>query len=67
MLRWSLGFLIVALSAAIIGFGGIATEYAAFSRTVFLVFISLFTITLGLSACNSQQAETERDDELTSD
>lgn len=46
MLRWSLVFLIVALIAAMFGFGVVAgTSYAA-AKILFFVFLVLFVISL---------------------
>lgn len=46
MLRWALGFLVVALVAAMLGFTNVAgTSYAA-AKIVFFVFLVLFAITI---------------------
>jgi uncharacterized membrane protein YtjA (UPF0391 family) len=42
MLRWALGFLIVAILAAICGFGGIAGAATDIARLLFFVFLVLF-------------------------
>jgi uncharacterized membrane protein YtjA (UPF0391 family) len=39
MLRWSVTFLVIALIAAVLGFGGIAGEAAWFAKVLFLVFL----------------------------
>lgn len=51
MLRWSAAFLIIALVAAIFGFGGIALAAAGIGKILFFVFLILFLISLisGLS------------------
>jgi uncharacterized membrane protein YtjA (UPF0391 family) len=46
MLRWSLIFLIVALVAAALGFGGIAAAAAGIAKVLFYIFLVLFLITL---------------------
>jgi uncharacterized membrane protein YtjA (UPF0391 family) len=44
MLGWALTFLIVALVAAVLGFGGIATFAVEIAKIVFFVAIVLFVI-----------------------
>jgi uncharacterized membrane protein YtjA (UPF0391 family) len=46
MLRWALGFLIVALVAAFMGFGGVASTSMQIAKTLFYVFLIFFLITL---------------------
>jgi uncharacterized membrane protein YtjA (UPF0391 family) len=46
MLRWSLTFLIVALVAALFGFGVIASVAADVAKILFFVFLVLFLVTL---------------------
>jgi len=46
MLRWALGFLIVAIIAAIFGYGGIATGAADVARVLFFVFLVVFFVSL---------------------
>lgn len=46
MLRWSLGFFIIAIIAAVIGFGGIAAGAAYIGKLLFFIFIVLFLISL---------------------
>jgi uncharacterized membrane protein YtjA (UPF0391 family) len=52
MLRWALGFLIVAIIAAVLGFGGIASASAGIAKVLFFIFLVGFVITLviGLAA-----------------
>lgn len=45
MLRWAIIFLVIALVAAIFGFGGIAAFSVDAARLLFVVFIVLFVIT----------------------
>ena len=46
MLRWALIFFIVAIVAAVFGFGGIAVAATEFARILFFVFLVLFLISL---------------------
>ena len=46
MLRWTVTFLIIALVAAIFGFGGIAAGAAAIAKVLFFIFLVLFIIGL---------------------
>jgi uncharacterized membrane protein YtjA (UPF0391 family) len=46
MLRWALAFFIVALIAALFGFGGIAVAAAGIAKILFFIFIVLFLLAL---------------------
>ncbi|MEE4189526.1 MAG: DUF1328 domain-containing protein [Roseobacter sp.] len=46
MLGWAFIFLVIALIAAVFGFGGIATASAGIAQILFFVFIVLFAIAL---------------------
>jgi len=46
MLRYALGFFIVALIAAVFGFKGIAVAAAGIAKLLFFLFIILFAISL---------------------
>jgi uncharacterized membrane protein YtjA (UPF0391 family) len=46
MLRWTLVFLVVALVAAALGFGGIAADSAYIARILFFIFLVLFLVSL---------------------
>ena len=46
MLRWALTFFIVAIIAAVFGFGGIAAGAAGIAKILFFVFIVLFLLSL---------------------
>lgn len=48
MLRWALGFLIVAIVAAMLGFGGVAEATAGIAKVLFFVFLAGFVIMLGI-------------------
>jgi uncharacterized membrane protein YtjA (UPF0391 family) len=46
MLSWALTFFLIALAAAILGFGGIALAAAAIARICFFIFLVLFVVSL---------------------
>jgi uncharacterized membrane protein YtjA (UPF0391 family) len=46
MLYWALTFFLVALVAAILGFGGIAIAAAGIAKLLFFIFLVLFIISL---------------------
>ena len=46
MLNWALTFLVIALIAAVFGFGGIAVESAWIAKVLFVVFLVLFLVSL---------------------
>jgi uncharacterized membrane protein YtjA (UPF0391 family) len=46
MLRWSVIFFIVAIIAAIFGFGGIAEGAADIAKVLFFIFLALFVIAI---------------------
>ncbi|MBL0357628.1 MAG: DUF1328 domain-containing protein [Chitinophagaceae bacterium] len=46
MLRWSAGFLFIAIIAAIFGFGSIAAGAAIFAKILFFIFLVLFVLSL---------------------
>ncbi len=46
MLRWALTFLIVALIAAVLGFGGIAGFSMEIARILFVAFVVLFLVSV---------------------
>jgi uncharacterized membrane protein YtjA (UPF0391 family) len=46
MLNWALTFLIVAIIAAVLGFGGIAGDAAWIAHALFVVFLVLFLVSL---------------------
>jgi uncharacterized membrane protein YtjA (UPF0391 family) len=46
MLRYALGFFIVALIAAVFGFTGIAVAAAGIAKLLFFVFVILFVLSL---------------------
>ena len=46
MLRWALIFLVIAIIAAIFGFGGVAGTAVGIAKILFYVFIAIFVISL---------------------
>ena len=50
MLRWTVTFLIIALVAAVFGFGGIAAGAATIAKTLFFIFLVLFVLSLVFGA-----------------
>ena len=44
MLRWSIGFLVLALIAGLLGFGGVAEASVDIAKLLFFVFGALFLI-----------------------
>lgn len=46
MLRWSVIFFVIAIIAAIFGFGGIAEGAASIAKVLFFIFLVLFVITI---------------------
>lgn len=46
MLSWALTFLVIAIIAAIFGFGGIASTASGIAQILFVIFLGLFLISL---------------------
>ncbi len=46
MLRWALIFLVIALVAALFGWGGIADAAAGIAQVLFFIFVVLFVLAL---------------------
>jgi uncharacterized membrane protein YtjA (UPF0391 family) len=46
MLSWALTFFIVAIIAAVFGFGGISTSAAGIAQVLFFVFVIVFLVSL---------------------
>lgn len=46
MIRWAIGFFVVALLAALLGFSGVAVAFAGIAKILFYIFVVLFVITL---------------------
>jgi uncharacterized membrane protein YtjA (UPF0391 family) len=58
MLRWSLIFLVVAIVAALLGFGGIAGSAMDIARILFFVFLVLFLISLLIGLISGRRPPT---------
>ena len=54
MLGWALTFLVVALIAAALGFGGIAGASVGIAKILFFVFIALFVLAMIARALRGQ-------------
>jgi uncharacterized membrane protein YtjA (UPF0391 family) len=50
MLGWAVAFLVIALIAGVLGFGGIASASAGIAQTLFFVFVALFVVALVANA-----------------
>jgi len=46
MLRWALGFFVIALVAALLGFTGLAVASAGIAKIIFFIFLILFVVSL---------------------
>jgi uncharacterized membrane protein YtjA (UPF0391 family) len=46
MLYWALVFLVIALVAGLLGFGGVATAASGIAQVLFFVFVVVFVIAL---------------------
>jgi uncharacterized membrane protein YtjA (UPF0391 family) len=46
MLYWAVVFFVVALIAAVFGFGGIATASAGIAQILFFIFLALFVVAM---------------------
>jgi uncharacterized membrane protein YtjA (UPF0391 family) len=46
MLRWALAFAILALVAGVLGFGGLAGDFAYIAKILLFVFLVLFIVSL---------------------
>lgn len=49
MLKWAIGFFIIALVAGVFGFGGIASASAGMAKILFVIFLVLFVVSLVVS------------------
>jgi uncharacterized membrane protein YtjA (UPF0391 family) len=54
MLRWAVLFLVIALIAALFGFGGVAGTSIVAAKILFFVFLVLFVVSLILGDRRSQ-------------
>lgn len=58
MLYWALVFFIVAIVAALFGFGGIASGAASIAKVLFFLFVVLFVISLIVGLVRGRGART---------
>lgn len=56
MLGWAIAFFIIALIAALFGFGGIASGAASIAQILFFIFVVLFVISLILGLVRGRSA-----------
>jgi uncharacterized membrane protein YtjA (UPF0391 family) len=55
MLRWSAVFLVIAIIAAALGYGGIAADAAEIAKVLFFIFLGIFFVTLVLGLVAGQK------------
>jgi uncharacterized membrane protein YtjA (UPF0391 family) len=55
MLKLALAFLILALVAALFGFGGLAATSAGIAKTLFVIFLVIFLVTLILGVLGGRK------------
>jgi uncharacterized membrane protein YtjA (UPF0391 family) len=55
MLRWSAVFLVIAIIAAALGYGGIAADAAEIAKVLFFIFLGIFVVTLILGLVAGQK------------
>jgi uncharacterized membrane protein YtjA (UPF0391 family) len=55
MLYWAMVFLLIALVAAVLGFGFVATGLAVVAKVLFFVFMGLFALSLVTSMARAQR------------
>ena len=48
MLNWAMSFLVIAIVAAIFGFGGIAVTAVEMAKILFFIFLVLFLISMAV-------------------
>ncbi|KUO60564.1 MAG: hypothetical protein APF80_02585 [Alphaproteobacteria bacterium BRH_c36] len=46
MLSWAIAFLVAALIAAVLGFGGVASTFAGIAQVLFYIFVIVFAAML---------------------
>lgn len=59
MLRWALAFLVIALVAALFGFGGIAAFAVDVAQILFFVFLAVFVVFLLLGLAQGRRPKLE--------
>ncbi len=58
MLRWALAFFVLALVAALFGFGGLAATAGGIARSLFYVFLIVFLVSLVFGLTASRRSVT---------
>ena len=58
MLRWAFAFFVLALIAALLGFGGIAIVSVEIARVLFFLFLVVFLVTLVLGLVAGKKVVT---------
>lgn len=58
MLWWALAFFILAILAAILGFGGIASAIAGIAQIIFYLALALFVVALIMSLVRESPSST---------
>ncbi|MEO8635922.1 MAG: DUF1328 domain-containing protein [Gemmatimonadales bacterium] len=56
MLRWALGFLVLAVIAAFFGFGGVAATSTGIAKTLFYLFLIVFLLTFVFGLVSGKRA-----------
>lgn len=56
MLNWAIAFLVIALIAALFGFGGIVSAAVGIAKILFFIFIVLFAISAVMSVFGSRRS-----------
>jgi uncharacterized membrane protein YtjA (UPF0391 family) len=59
MLRWAVIFFVVALVAAVFGFGGIAAGAAGIAKILFFLFLVLFVVSLIAGMAGGRRAKID--------
>ena len=60
MLRWSAVFLVIAIIAAALGYGGIAADAEEIAKVLFFIFLGIFLLTLILGLVAGQKVFGQR-------
>ncbi len=55
MLNWAITFLVIALIAALFGFGGIVSAAVGIAKILFFIFVVLFAISLIMSLVSGRR------------
>jgi len=55
MLRWAMAFLVLALVAALFGFGGLVVASVGIAQVMFYLFLLVFLVTLVLGLVSGRQ------------